>query len=110
MLKWKFRDTLLTNFSMTLGNWIGGVGGGEKDSTEEGGMGEVGWLRGEEKDGTEDEYHADGQTSEYSATQCIDTVRLSFAIMHVWHTCITAVRLHVYLDFVKSIEQELKIQ
>ena len=44
-----------------------GFGGGweerEKGGTEKGGMGEVAWLRGEEKDGTEECYHGDGRTN-----------------------------------------------
>ena len=35
----------------------------EKGGTEKGGMGEVAWLRGEEKDGTEECYHGDGRTN-----------------------------------------------
>ena len=37
-------------------------------------------LGGEEKDGTEECYHGDGRTSEYRASQSVDTVRLSYIL------------------------------
>ena len=44
------------------GRWVVGWEEREKGGTEQGGMGEVAWLRGEEKDGTEECYHGDGRT------------------------------------------------
>ena len=58
-----------------------GFRGGEKDGTEE--WEKLRGLRGEEKDGTEECFHGAGWTdnqTNQSATQSVDSMRLSFAI------------------------------